>query len=88
MPFEAKRSRDCCWVSPRVSAFKPLKMIGSALLELEKQYSILKFKEKRTVGNDDGVISFNRLINYGFGKVNGQEDRVHLSAERIEGSFK
>lgn len=29
IPSKARRSRDCCWVSARVRALKPLKMMGS-----------------------------------------------------------
>lgn len=41
-----------------------------------------------TIGNDDRVFPFDRLIGDGFGQVDGQKDRVHLSTERVEGRLK
>lgn len=34
IPSWARRSKDCCWVFPKVRDFKPRKMIGSVLCQL------------------------------------------------------
>lgn len=42
---------------------------------------------ERTVGYDDGVAAFNGFIGDGLGQVDGQEGRVHLAADGVEGGF-
>jgi len=41
-----------------------------------------------TIGNDDRVFPLNRLVGNGFGQIDSKEDRIHLPANRIEGSLK
>lgn len=38
-----------------------------------------------TVRDDDGVVALNSLVGDGLGQVDGEEDRVHLAAEGVEG---
>lgn len=38
-----------------------------------------------TICDDDGVVSLDGLVHDGFREVNGEEDGVHVSSERIEG---
>jgi hypothetical protein len=47
-----------------------------------------KLGASHTVRNDDRVFPLDRLVSNGFGQVDSKEDRVHLSANRIEGSLK
>lgn len=40
-----------------------------------------------TVCDDDGIIALDGFVGHGAGEVDGEEDRVHLAAERVEGGF-
>jgi hypothetical protein len=54
MPLEAKRSRDFCWLSPRVRAFKPLKIMGSTFrVMLEEAHLNIEVNRKLTVSDDN-----------------------------------
>jgi len=41
----------------------------------------------RTVRDDHGVLSLDRFVRDGCGEIDGEEDRVHLSSDGVEGSF-
>lgn len=41
-----------------------------------------------TVCDDNAVLALNGFVCYGFRKVDGKEDGVHLTAYGVEGSFK
>lgn len=64
-------------------------MIGSTLhpsCQCLEGHLLLSYEEP-TISYDDRVVAFNGFVRDGFGQVDGKEDRVHLSAERVEGSF-
>lgn len=39
----------------------------------------------RTVGYDDGISTLNGFVGDSLGEVNGQEGRVHLATDGVEG---
>lgn len=45
-------------------------------------------RTRHTVGDDDGVFPLDRLVGNSLGQVDSQQDRVHLPADRVEGSLK
>ena len=52
------------------------------------QYRKTDTRILHTIGDDDGVFPLNGFIGNSLGQVDSQQDRVHLPADRVEGSLK
>lgn len=62
-------------------------MTGSMLHVRSGRVSAAGGRWVRTVGDYDGVVALNGFVCHGFREVDGEQDRVHLAAERIEGGL-
>ena len=45
------------------------------------------YKAIHTICDDDTVLALDSLVRNGFGKIDGEEHRVHLPADWVERSF-
>ena len=61
--------------------------MGSATRILLAGLHVIIYNAVHTVGDHDTILAFDCFIRDGFGKVNGQEDGVHLPANWVEWSF-
>lgn len=87
IPSSASRSSDCCCVSASVRHFKPLNMMGS--IDSRKRFLVLPPRKggTATICDHNTILALDCLVRDGFCKINRQEDRVHLSPDRVEGGF-
>lgn len=88
MPFAANRSKDCCWLLARVNDLRPLKMIGSTLEICQPLCGDGADRIGLTVGHDYGRVPLNGLVRNGAGQIDGEENRVLVAPERVEGRLK